>query len=185
MDKKELRNYIMDKRKSMSDREVLEKSEIIAEKLFGLQEYQESQIILCYAGYNHEVLTDSIMKYSLDKGKRLALPRVSGNEMDFYYISSLKDLKKGYMSIPEPVTNDLVSRKDVSEAFMILPGTSFDLKFNRNGYGKGYYDRYTAKNQPAFMIGIAFEYQIFDEIPSEPHDRKVNYIISEVNVYGK
>lgn len=185
MDKTELKNYIIQKRKSISDEEVLKNSMIISEKLSGLEEYKMSEIILCYAGYSHEVMTDGIIKDGLSRGKKVALPKVRGKQMDFYYINSLSDLEPGYMSIPEPVTNELVSPDEVSESLMVIPGTSFDRNFNRNGYGGGYYDRYIEKNPPKCIVGIAFEFQIFDNIPNEEHDKKADYIISEVNVYGK
>lgn len=185
MDKTELKKYIIQKRKSISDDEVLKNSIIISEKLTKLEVYKTSEIILCYAGYNHEVMTDGIIKDGLSRGKKVALPKVRGREMDFYYINSLSDLKPGYMSIPEPAANVLVSTEEVSKALMVIPGTSFDRNFNRNGYGGGYYDRYIEKNPPKCIVGIAFEFQIFDNIPNEEHDKKADYIISEVNVYGK
>lgn len=185
MDKTALRNYIINKRNSMPENELTEKSSIIFEKLAKIKEYQEFPILLCYASYNHEVMTEKIILDAINRGKRVALPRVTGKSMDFFYISSFNDVKPGYKSIPEPVTHEKVSKNDASQSFMVIPGTSFDRYFNRNGYGGGFYDRYIEKYPPKCIAGIAFEYQIFDEIPTEEHDKKVDYIISEVDVYGK
>ncbi|MDE6233037.1 MAG: 5-formyltetrahydrofolate cyclo-ligase [Lachnospiraceae bacterium] len=185
MDKSELRKCILNKRNSMTENELFEKSSIIFQKLNKIREYRELPVLLCYASYKNEVMTEKIIEDGINRGKRVALPRVEGRNMDFFYIKTLNDLKPGYMSIPEPVTYKKVSMKDAEQAFMVIPGTSFDRHFNRNGYGGGFYDRYIEKNPPKCIAGIAFEYQIFDEIPTEEHDKKVDYIVSEVDVYGK
>lgn len=169
----------------MPEDELIRKSNMVFSNLIRIKEYLELPVLLCYASYNNEVMTEKIIADGLSRGKMVALPRVNGRDMDFFYIKSFNDIKPGYMSIPEPITDKMAGKADVQQAFMVIPGTSFDRNFNRNGYGGGFYDRYIEEKPPECIAGIAFEYQIFDDIPSEEHDKKVNYIVSEVDVYGE
>lgn len=185
MDKSGLRKYMVEKRTQMSEEEVSKKSSRICQRVIYLREYQEADILLCYAGYHHEVRTTALLEDALKNGKRVALPRVDGKNMEFFYIRSLNDLKPGYRSILEPVTEEMVLQEEAAKAVMIIPGTSFDKQLNRNGYGGGYYDRYIQRYMPKCKIGIAFGFQVLEQIPQEAHDKKMDYIVSEVEIYGK
>ncbi len=185
MDKKQLRKLSVKQRDSLTKDEVTKKSKQIFKKLCDIEEFKNAELILCYASYKNEVETSDIMNYAWNNNIKLALPKVEGPDMKFYIVRSIDDLQEGYMSIPEPLTKDEVTSEEVKDALMIMPGTSFDKKLNRNGYGGGYYDRYLEKYHPFCVIGVAYEFQIYDNIPSEKHDKKADYIVSEVKIYGK
>ncbi len=185
MDKKQLRKHMIHERENLTDEEVKEKSNRIFNNLCTFEEFKKAEIVLCYASYKNEVDTYCIMQYAWEHNIKLALPKVEGRDMKFYPVKSMKDLTKGYMSILEPYETDEITAEEVSKAVMIMPGTSFDKKLNRSGYGGGYYDRYLEKNRPACVIGVAYEFQILESIPAEEHDKKADYIVSEVKIYGK
>ena len=65
----------------------------------------------------------------------------------------------------------------------IIPGVAFDKKGVRLGYGKGVFDRLLAKSQ-AFKIGLAYDFQIVDELPREKHDLVMDIVESEKKVFG-
>jgi 5-formyltetrahydrofolate cyclo-ligase len=93
-------------------------------------------------------------------------------------------LVPGSFGILEPDIS-VCSEADIKTADLIItPGLSFDLKFNRLGYGGGYYDRVlTGAGTKSRKIALAFDLQILDNIPSCPHDCKVDMIITESNIY--
>ena len=67
---------------------------------------------------------------------------------------------------------------------VIVPGVAFDKKYNRMGYGKGYYDRFL-KDMTALKIGVCHSFQLVDEIPSEPHDIKMDMIVTEREIWSR
>lgn len=179
------RKKILQKRNLLDEKEVIDKSRCIFNNITKINEFNKAAIILCYVDYNNEAMTRDIISYALANGKKVAAPRVNGKEMDFYYITSLDEFAAGYHGILEPVTDRIVNVQEASESVMILPGSSFDRLFNRNGYGGGYYDRYIDENPCSCLIGLAFELQICDEIPHELHDKTMDYIVSEEKIYSK
>ena len=66
-----------------------------------------------------------------------------------------------------------------------MPGVAFDEQCHRVGYGGGYYDRYLEKHPGLIHIALAFEFQIFPEVPSEEHDIRPEMIVTENRILGR
>lgn len=179
--KEELRNIVRTRKRQMSPMEIREKSEIIFQNLEKLSVYEQSQWIFSYVSYNQEVDTGRWLEGALKKQKRIAVPKVTGNEISFFEITDLKQLSKGYQGILEPNTSVCV---DGTDALILMPGLAFDRLYHRCGYGGGYYDRYLQKFSKTKMhtVALGYDFQIFDEIPYEDHDRLVDYIITETGI---
>ena len=146
---------------------------------------KKAEWILPFVSYGTEVDTVFIIKKLLADGdKHVAVPRVQGQIMEFYEIKSMDDLTPGYMGIPEPEGDCPV---DISEGIIILPGLCFDLKFNRIGYGGGFYDKYLAAHPELTAVALAYSPQLLkgEFIPAEPHDRKADYIITENGIMSE
>lgn len=183
MIKKELRHRISTRKKSMTLDEREKKSDRIFERLENLAEWKEAQCIFSYVSYNQEVNTGDRMMQWIVQGKKIAVPCVVENEIKFYYIHSISDLKEGYKGILEPEKKYCA---DGDEGLMLMPGLAFDKRFHRLGYGGGFYDRYLKKYPSRFLkVALAYDFQIFDEIPWEEHDQKVDLIVTENTVIGK
>lgn len=179
-----IRKQALTRRNAMGRQEQEEKSRRIAEKFLDLKICRDAGTIFLYAGYGSEVLTENLCQKLLEVGKRIAMPRVlpGGIHMDFYEILSYNELTKGYRGIPEPDKDcSLAKAPDV----LVMPGTAFDRNRNRIGYGKGFYDRYLARVPKVRTVSFAFECQIVDEIPAEPHDYRPDMIVTEKEVYGR
>ncbi|SHJ90649.1 5-formyltetrahydrofolate cyclo-ligase [Hespellia stercorisuis] len=154
----------------------------IMKKVTGHPLFEEAKDIYCYASYQTEVDTYGIIEYALSREKRVAVPRVTGDgTMEFHYIQSVSDLSPGYQGIPEPVKRDPA---DTPEGLVIMPGVAFDAEGHRVGYGKGFYDRYLSAHPNYRRIAVAFESQMFDEIPADAHDLCPEYILTECAVYA-
>ena len=108
----------------------------------------------------------------------VAVPRVSGQNMFFFYVESYNDLTKGNFGILEP--KDSAMQAEEKDALMIIPGVAYDKTGNRIGYGGGYYDRYLAGEHDHYIIAPAYGFQIVDSLISEEHDIQVDEIISEI-----
>ena len=92
----------------------------------------------------------------------------------------MDQLEPGYFEIPEPTTG--VPAED-EEAILIVPGVAFDRNRHRAGYGQGFYDRYLEKHPHHKTVAVAFDFQIVDEVPSEPTDICPQMVITESEIY--
>jgi len=91
-------------------------------------------------------------------------------------------LSIGAYGILEPARSQIVPIEPNTIDLVIIPGIGFDKTGNRMGHGKGYYDRFLPLAKKAIRIGLCFEFQIKDQIPTEPSDQKVDYIITEERI---
>lgn len=177
MIKDELRKEIRTKRCELDEDTVRNSATAIWNRLKELKEFKNTSRIYVYHAFRNEVDTCNIIQYGFDHGIEICLPKIHDKTMDFYKITSYKQLKKGYMGILEP---DETARKvELHHGIVIVPGTAFDNNCNRMGYGGGYYDRFLFKNPNLTKIGIAYDFQIFDTIPVESYDIPMDYVITE------
>lgn len=179
--KKNLRLSLKQKRNDMSSSEKESKSNSITTKIISTSWYKNSDTILVYVSTEIEVDTKELIKYALNNGKKVAVPRcIPGTcEMDFYYISSLDDLETGTFSVLEPVIEKCQKVEIFDNVLSIVPGLAFDLEGYRIGYGKGYYDRFLSKHRNMFNIGICFCNCIVTKLYRGRFDVSVNALITE------
>lgn len=122
-----------------------------------------------------------LYEWLLQEGVSLAFPKTSGDAMEFYQVSSMADFAVGAYHIMEPLACCMAEGFD--EACCLVPGSVFDRKGGRFGYGKGYYDRYFSLHNRMRRIGVAYESQVEDEIPTECHDVKMQMLVTERTMY--
>ena len=159
-------------------------SKSITDKVIHLPEYRKASLIYAYASNTNEVWTFEIIKDALLSGKRVALPRViSDGVMEFREISAINDLKKGYQGIMEPGDDDVLldPKEDIPDIIMV-PGVAFDTSKNRMGHGKGFYDRYLSEMPDSLFLGLAFDCQIEDTIPTDENDIPMDMIVTQDRV---
>lgn len=177
--KSEIRKQTIRKRLLMSEEEVFEKSRMITKMVLELPEYFRADTIFCYVDFRKEVRTREIIEESWKRKKCVAVPKVEGDVMRFYQIQEWSDLITGCMGILEPVETCKEICVDHSNCMMIMPGVAFDEKNNRIGYGGGYYDKYLMHIDKIYKVAIAFESQIYEELPCENHDLRPDIILTE------
>ena len=157
------------------------KSRMIRASLLSLEEFRNAGIIFFFASFRTEVDTTELIKMSLSMGKRVVLPKVDAATHDLllFEVRDSAGLAPGYMGIPEPSAEaEQMGINDVD--IVIIPGAGYDVSGNRVGYGGGYYDRLLSGLQKDIpVIAPAFEEQVLDSIPSEPHDIRVNVIVTD------
>lgn len=182
MTKKEVRKTVNERRKALTESYEAASSKQILDYVCSLPEYQKAECVYGYIDYNHEVRTWDIMEQAMKDGKRVAAPLVADDKitMDFFYITSRDDLEPGYFGIMEPKKNLPIA--DEKDAFFLMPGVAFDRTHHRVGYGGGFYDRYLERNPELFTVAVAYEIQMFDEVPFEEFDRKPEVIITEKGI---
>lgn len=177
--KKVIRKRILETRAALSYEEQAKRSDMIAEKVIHHSFFLNADCIYCYVDYNAEVYTRAIIEAAWDMNKKVAVPKIEGDEIHFYYLNCFSDLQEGYRGILEPITT--MPAND-GNALVIMPGVAYDKARHRIGYGKGFYDKFL-KNHHGHTIALGYELQIVDYIPFEEHDFSPNVIITEETIY--
>ena len=197
--KSKVRRQILAKRDQLEPEAKAWYDRKIQEKVLAHQTYQEAQIILTYASYRSEVDTTGLIWQALLDGKCVFAPKVSGEEMEFWQITSLADFISGYKGIPEPAERisfpEWIKRQDILpgtvqengtgqkrdvrqglyQAMMWMPGAAFDRSRHRIGYGKGFYDRYLDRwhhmvKQPEIRLTTAALAYSCQVVPQLPYE---------------
>lgn len=184
--KKELRKSIIQERLEMSSETVAVKSMLIANRLFGLKEFQHAKAIMSYVDFRNEVSTEAIITAALSLGKRVFVP-VCEPEGLRLIPSEIKefpdDLVPGTWGILEPRPDAFRPVDPMEIDLVLVPGVAFDRLGNRLGYGAGYYDRFLPRlREGTPLIALAFALQVRDEVYSEAHDCPVDMVITEEQV---
>lgn len=180
--KENLRKEIKEKRRKHSKEDNRKKSKEIKERLFELKEFREAETVLFYISYNGEVFTHDMILESFYK-KNIIVPVSNPGDctLTLSHLKSWEELGVGSYGILEPRVEKIRKMKVEAIDLILVPGVAFDKKGNRLGHGKGYYDRLLEKTN-ATKIGLAFEFQIVDKIPTDENDKPVDIIITEERV---
>ena len=180
--KKQIRDLLLTKRKTLIIDEIYNKSKIIQDALEQHPLFKSSQTILFYVSYGNEVFTHDLIKKYLKSNKTILVPYSHPETctIEPRIITDWTDLIKGSYGILEPHTYKTQNESSID--LILLPGVGFDRKGNRLGHGKGYYDRLIHQTPNATLIGLAFDFQIVPFIPIQIHDRPVDIIISEKEI---
>ena len=178
--KKDIRRRILNTRDSLTPKEWEEKTYAIYQKVVTHPFFLCTDVIYCYVDYRREVGTLKIIEKAWALHKKIAVPKIVGDAMEFYFIEALTDLTEGYRGILEPKSLHLANEK---EPLVIMPGTVFDRTRNRIGYGKGFYDKFLNAHPDCKTIALSFECQLVDAVPRDKHDIQPTYLITEENMY--
>jgi 5-formyltetrahydrofolate cyclo-ligase len=183
--KSAIRKAVLQKRDSIDIFTRRVKDALIKQRLFSLSRFADSGTIFFFASFRSEVDTLAPIAEALKMGKRVFLPRVDGEakELRLYEISVPDEMRPGFLGIPEP---DVLPGRErgINDAdFIMIPGAAFDYAGNRLGYGGGYYDKLLSRlERPVPLVAVAYEEQIFDSVPHEPHDIRVHMIVTDRRV---
>lgn len=181
--KSSLRKRILALRRAQSSWDIEKKSDNIKGELFTFSTFDEAETILFYLAVKDEVQTEKMIEESLQKDKRVVVPFIDWQRKEILpsEIKNLaKDIKIGILKIPQPKKNLYSPFSPASIDLVIIPGVVFDRKGNRLGFGAGFYDRFLGKlSDTTKLVGLAFELQLVDNVPSQSHDVAVDYLITE------
>ena len=175
MDKKALRKEIREKKRAMTEEEIVSRSEKLGELFTSTEAYRNAKSVYGYLPYNQEVRTVPILQKALSDGKRVAVPKVYGDTMRFLWLEDLSRVEKSEMGIPEPIADEPVA--DDPTALVLMPGVAFTKKGERIGYGGGYYDRFLAAEPNHPTVALCYEFQMVEDLPTEEFDIPVDTVL--------
>ncbi|MEM9643518.1 MAG: 5-formyltetrahydrofolate cyclo-ligase [Planctomycetota bacterium] len=183
--KNEIRKAAHAARKAQTDKESV--SERITDQVVAMPSYVSAQCVMWYVDVRDEARTRHALPAAIESGKKIVIPFCVDGELELFHLESMDELELGMYKILEPKTSlrDVVTKRvDVKELDLILvPGVGFDDRGGRTGHGKGYYDKLlenARENTP--LVALAFECQMFDEIPMQDHDIFMDHVVTEDRV---
>lgn len=175
MDKKELRSFIRAQKKAMTPEQIAQKSRTLGALFAASELYRSAKTVYGYLPYNQEVRTVPMLARALADGKRVAVPKVYGDEMRFIYLTDLTQVEKGYAGIPEPIADEPVA--DDKTALVLMPGLAFDPDGHRIGYGGGFYDKFLAKEPNHPTLALCYDFQMVAHLETETFDIPVDCVL--------
>ena len=160
-----------------------ERSRKAQEKLLSCEEFRVSKTVMTYVSLPEEVNTNYLNTEALKRGKRVAVPYIEphGQTIIASELSEIEHLEKGPFGIYQPKDGfaRTIPLKEID--LVVVPAVAYDKKNMRLGRGKGYYDKFLAREELSSIktIGLAFHFQIVDSLPPDPHDRPVSRVITD------
>ena len=177
MDKKELRKQIRAAKKAVPFCEKCNRSAPIMQQVESLPQFKEAQTVLLYWSMEDEVQTHDFVNRWY-KEKTLLLPCVDGDDLRLRQYTGPECLKEGeQFGIGEPTGPEFTDLERVE--MIIVPGVAFDRTGNRMGRGRGFYDRLLKSTPRAFKVGVAFNFQMVDRVPTEDFDVPMDAVLTE------
>ncbi len=179
--KPELRRETEARRKALDPRWVKTASARIVETLLSMEAFQSAKTVALYMAIGGEVNLDTLSQKCWNLGKHTCVP-VFSETTEIYEMAEITAETKystGHFGIREPVSPVLYPKNQID--LIVVPGVAFDRKGNRLGRGGGHYDR-LLEGFSGVSAGVAFDFQVLPDIPAEPHDKPVDFLVTEKSV---
>ncbi len=184
--KEELRKKILLKRNQLESDEVDRLSQGIVSKFTALKTYQQAGNVMLYLDFRNEVKTGPLIEKMLQDKKQVLIPVTDPSDYSLIVselIDPQKDLFPSKFGMMEPNKDTLRPVDPNIIDLVLVPGLVFDKNGYRIGFGAGYYDRFLPTLDPHVpLVSLAYELQIVDVVPKEPHDVPVHMIVTEQRI---
>ncbi|MCX7774048.1 MAG: 5-formyltetrahydrofolate cyclo-ligase [Clostridia bacterium] len=181
MNKAQIREDMLARRKALPKEYARTASEAICSAIIESDVFAKSQTVLSYMPYGNEVAIKEVNLLLINTGKRLCVPRTLLNyDMEAVPVDHLgSDLIQARFGLLEPAPHKKAIKPEKID-LILIPGVAFDQTGNRLGHGRGYYDRFLLKcRKDAYKLGVAFDFQVLSALPFESYDIRMNAVVTE------
>jgi 5-formyltetrahydrofolate cyclo-ligase len=155
----------------------------VARRLRACPEWQAARRVALYVALPDELPTAALLRAVLDESRPLLLPRIAAGCLEFARVTTPATLRPGAFGIAEPdpeVTATALRSGDL----VLVPGMAFDRRGGRLGRGGGWYDRALSSAVAGLQVfGLGFAFQLVDRVPLEPHDRAVDAVVTDAELW--
>ena len=179
--KQRLRDRLRRQRRALPYADVVERSRRISRALGASAIFRDAHRVVLYSPTENEVGTEAIWQHARQQDKRVYYPRLTAGrqEIEFVLRSEGQPLVPGAFGIPVPQGDELLAGVTAADV-VVTPAVAFDRAGRRLGRGRGYYDRaFRSVLAGALRVGVAYAFQIIDEVPSDIRDERVDYVVTE------
>lgn len=174
MEKNEIRRKVKGLRAMLLEHERLNAAQEVFGRLEKTAAFILADRILMYHSLPDELFTHGFLRKWAGK-KHFYLPRVNGVNLEILPYDESR-LELGSFHIEEPTGADTVDPSEIE--MVVVPAVAYDRRGNRLGRGKGFYDRLLGDTK-ATKVGVGYDFQLFDEIPTESHDVPMDVVITQ------
>jgi 5-formyltetrahydrofolate cyclo-ligase len=151
----------------------------VARYVADLAAFRDHGALIAYVATDHEVPTGGLIAAAFAAGKRVYLPRLSGETMCFAEHRRGADLRPGAFGILEPI-GDQLEERDVADTTAVVPLLAWDASGSRVGRGGGHYDRaFGGTTRPACLVGLGYTFQQCSALPQDPWDLRLDWVVTE------
>ena len=183
-EKKALRRQYIALREALKPKLYASKCDRIADAVIASELFSEAKNILLYSPIRKEADTVKLFRTALCSGKKVYFPRVAeGGNMEFLRVSSQNSLVLGSFGIREPAPGS-EELCDFQDTLAVTPLVAASRDMYRLGYGGGYYDRFFALHGEVKKLGICFNFQLVDSLPTEPTDIRLDAVVTECGIFN-
>lgn len=172
---------MLTQRRSLLPDERDAQSRRIIDRLLTNSVFTNAKNIFCYLSRDDEVSTGDFITEAL-KTKQIFLPKICDDLLVPTRFTGETNLVKGLYGILEPQCPVMPS-ESLEIDLILLPGVAFDTEGNRLGMGKGYYDRYLKTIPAVTTVGLAFDFQVVDKVPTDDYDVPVSFVVTPNEFY--
>jgi 5-formyltetrahydrofolate cyclo-ligase len=162
-------------------------SRVVQDRLRQAAYYDRASTLVLYAAKDNEIHTGLLLADALATGRRVLFPRVAlaTGQLLLVRVVSPAELAPGAFGVLEPTGAETVPVASLGQALICVPGLAFTPGGHRLGRGGGYYDRLLAGAGPqSISAGLAFSFQMLDQLPQSLADQRLNLILTESTSYG-
>ncbi len=184
-EKKYLRAILRDTRESLTASFAKAASARVQSAFLNADFYRDSKTVVLYSALGGEVSTDTILSDALAAGHEVFFPRLdrARNALSLCQVTSRSDLNPGAYGILEPET-PAIDVASLPPCLLVVPGLAFTTRGERMGRGGGHYDRLLAElPRHAITVGLAYSFQLLDDVPQSGWDRRLNFVVTETAIY--
>lgn len=178
-----IREEMRGKRLAASPASLTSASERIQDAVLDIPELRIARLVFCYIAREREVQLGRVVASLLHAGQRVCVPGYDAARHAYLPVRLRVDepLAPGPLGIPQPAVLDPARIEDIDVA--LVPGVAFDMDGGRLGHGAGHYDRMLGRDASrAFLVGVAFAFQLVLKVPLEPWDIRMNAVVTEDGV---
>ena len=202
MTKEQIRIKMKEQRKNLTESERSGQDQSLHKLFLRSGAYKACEALFSFVSFGTEIDTHAIIRQAFLDQKKVYIPRVDADGMDFFQIHSLEGLIPSKFGVPEPeadatrryrinpadqhayTSGGLTKAVPDTENVMLLPGLAFDCQGNRIGYGAGYYDRYLSgfAKEHFYKIALAYDFQLLEQIEAEAYDQRAHLILTPTRI---
>ena len=185
--KRAIRKQACANRNAQADKDRLSRQ--VVARFMSLPEYRAAATVMFYVDVRDEVRTQHVLPETLATDKRVIVPYCRADELGLFHLENMEELEPGTLQILEPkaplrhLPQKQVDLRNVD--LVMVPGVAFDRRGGRLGHGRAYYDKLLCQARPdTSLVALAFECQMFPEVPTQDHDVFMDKIVTERAVYA-
>ncbi len=184
--KQAIRREAHARRRDQLNKDIL--SSVICGRFAALPDFRRAGTVMLYVDVRSEVRTRPFLLESLAGAKKLVVPYCSEEDLGLFHLQSIEELAVGGFGLLEPrpeLRHAPAKRVEPAELeLLMVPGVAFDRRGGRLGHGKGCYDRLLHRvRRDAAVVAVAFECQLFPEIPMLEYDVFMDKVVTEQATY--